>query len=228
MRYQKFEALISQPRLARYKAACANDTRKTVRLYRANIRISQAFLAVLGIFEIVLRNKIDTHYKAQFPAVVAAGGHEWLFGSTLPGGFLTAPNCRNSRQKITDTYTSLGVAYTHDKLLSELSFGFWKFLFSGHQFMAGGNTLLAIFPNLPAGYNQNDVYQKLNKINAIRNRVAHHEPICFAIGNTIGTNYARDHFQHVTDVLQWMNITASELFYGVDGILKEADYIDNI
>ena len=131
MRYQKFEALISQPRLSRYKAACLNDTRKTVRLYRANIRISQAFLAVLGIFVIVLRNKIDTHYKGQFPAA-AGGGHEWLFGSTLPGGFLTGPNCRNSRQKITETYTSLGTAYTHDKLLSELSFGFWKFLFSGH------------------------------------------------------------------------------------------------
>lgn len=116
VRYQKFEALISQPRLSRYKAACVNDTRKTVRLYRANIRISQAFLAVLGIFEIVLRNKIDTHYKARFPA--AGGAHEWLFNSTLPGGFLTAPNCRNSRLKITDTYNSLGTAYTHDKLLS--------------------------------------------------------------------------------------------------------------
>jgi hypothetical protein len=226
LKFSKFETLISAQRLSRYKASCGNDTRKTTRLYRANIRISQAFLATLSIFEVVLRNKIDHHYKRQFP--VPPGGHDWLLASILPGGFLTQPGCQRTLDKINKAYTGLGASYTHDKLLAELSFGTWKFMFAGKQFQAGGNTLLNIFPNLPPHHNQGFVYSKLNQINAIRNRVAHHEPICFGIGNTIGTAYARSHFQDIIDILTWMGIHHRELFFGIDGVLKEADYIDNI
>ena len=226
MKFRQFETLISPQRLARYKASCGNNTRRTTRLYRANIRISQRFLATLSIFEVVLRNKIDLHYKNQFPTL--PGGHEWLLASILPGGFLTQPGCQKTSNKINETYTNLGANYTHDKLLAELSFGTWKFMFAGKQYQAGGNTLLSIFPNLPPHHSQSDVYSKLNYINSIRNRVAHHAPICFGNGNTIGTIYARNHFQHIIDILTWMNINHRELFFGIDGVLKEADYIDNI
>jgi hypothetical protein len=94
MRLTDFEILISQPRLARYKTACGDNKRKTLQLYRANTRLSGALLAVLGMFEVVLRNKIDIHYKAQYPAI--SGSHEWLLASTLPGGFLTNRRCHNS------------------------------------------------------------------------------------------------------------------------------------
>jgi hypothetical protein len=147
LKFNKFEALISAQRLCRYKASCVNNIRRTTRLYRANIRISQAFLATLSIFEVVLRNKIDRHYKIKFPA--QPGGHEWILSSILPGGFLTQPGCQRTLNKINEAYTGLGASYTHDKLLAELSFGTWKFMFAGKQFQAGGNTLLNIFPNLP-------------------------------------------------------------------------------
>ncbi|MBN9379935.1 MAG: hypothetical protein J0H74_04180 [Chitinophagaceae bacterium] len=223
MRYGEFEVLISPQRLNRYKSACTNNTRKTLSLYRANIRMSQAFLAVLGIFEVVLRNKIDLHYKAQFSV-----SPDWLLASTLPKGFLTRNGCQNSVNKISRTYADLGPNYTHDKLLSELSFGFWKFMFAGRQFQAGGSTLLAIFPSLPARRNQSFIYHKLDRINSIRNRVAHHEPICFGIGNTIGTAYARSHFQEIIDIITYMGINSQQLFYGIDGVIKEADFIDGI
>lgn len=226
MKFKKFETLISSSRLLRYKISCANNTRRTTRLYRANIRMSQAFLATLSIFEVVLRNKIDIHYKMQFPASVS--GQVWLLSSILPGGFLTPQSCQRTASKINKAYIKLGAAYTHDKLLAELSFGIWKFMFAGHQFQAGGSSLLAIFPNLPPRHNQSHVYAKLNKINAIRNRVAHHEPICFANGNVISTQYARTHFQEIVDILTWMGINHMELFFGIDRVLKEADYIDNI
>lgn len=93
-------------------------------------------------------------------------------------------------------------------------------------FMAGGSTLLAIFPDIPPRHNQSFIYHKLDKINSIRNRVAHHEPICFDTGNQISTTYARLHFQEIVDVLKYMNVNSQQLFYGVDGIIKEANYID--
>ena len=226
MRYAEFEKLISSQRLVRYKAACNNNTRRTLSLYRANIRMSQAFLAILGIFEVVLRNKIDLHYKMRFPAT--PGVPEWLLASTLPEGFLTQNGCQNSLDKINRAYIKLGSNYTHDKLLAELSFGFWKFMFAGRQFLAGGSSLLTIFPNIPAHHNQSFIYHKLDRINSIRNRVAHHEPICFDQGNAIETIYARAHFQDITDLLEYMNINSQQLFYGVDGVLKEGNYIDNL
>ncbi len=226
MDYNEFEILISPIRLPRYKISCAHNKKKTRQLYKANIRMSQAFLAILSIFEVVLRNKIDNHYKRQFYPVIGNG--EWLLCSTLPGGFLTTTGCRNSLNKVTSVYAELGAAYTHDKLVSELSFGFWKYLFAGRQFMAGGNTLLAIFSNIPAHHNQGNIYAKLDKINALRNRVAHHEPICFGAGNTIGTIYARMHLQEIIDLVTWMNINTTQLFYGLDSVIREADYIDSI
>lgn len=83
-------------------------------------------------------------------------------------------------------------------------------------------------PNLPPHFNQNYVYQKLDRINSIRNRVAHHEPVCFDFGHAINSTYVRTHFQHILDVIDWMNINSKQLFYGVDGVLKEAECIDNI
>ena len=74
-------------------------------------------------------------------------------------------------------YEKLGKNYTHDKLVAELSFGVWVFLFAGKQYQAGGNVLLSIFPKRPYKVNQKVIYQKLNQINSLRNRVAHHEPI---------------------------------------------------
>ena len=226
MHFNDFEQLLSPARLAKYMAACQNGNAKTLKLYRANIRLSGSLLAILGMFEVVLRNKIDMHYKARFPA--APGSPEWLLASTLPGGFLTSHGCHNSIIKINQAYAELGVRYTHDKLLASLSFGFWKHMFRGFQFQAGGSSLLFIFPNKPPRTNQSLIYAKLDRINAIRNRVAHHEPICFGIGNTIGTNYVRTHFQEIIDLLTWMGINDKQLFKGIDGVLKEANFIDRI
>ncbi len=223
MKYVEFERLISPQRLNRYKVACNNNTRKTLSLYRANIRMSQAFLAVLGIFEVVLRNKIDDHYRSKIP-----NSPGWLLSSILPGGFLTHNGCQNSFNKVLRTYADLGSNYTHDKLLAELSFGFWKFMFAGRQFQAGGSTLLGIFPNLPHRSNQGFIYHKLDKINSIRNRVAHHEPICFGMGNIIETVYSRAHFQEIVDVITYMGVNSQELFYGIDSVVKEANYIDSL
>jgi hypothetical protein len=133
MRYAEFEALVSLQRLNRYRIACNYNIRKTLCLYRANIRMSQAFLAVLGIFEVVLRNRIDAHYKAQF-----SEAPDWFLTAMRPGGFLTQDGCQSSLNKITQACKGLGGSYSHDKLLSQLSFGFWKFMFAGGQFKAGG------------------------------------------------------------------------------------------
>jgi hypothetical protein len=224
MKYGQFESLISAQRLSRYLLSCANDPQKTISLYRANIRLSLAFLAVVAIFEVVLRNKIDGHYREKFGADAADRG--WLLQSVAPGGFLTHPGCQKSANKIRKIVTSAGDDLTHDKLIASLSFGFWKYLFAGRQFMAGGSSLLEIFPELPPHHNQSAVFARLHRLNAIRNRIAHHEPVCFGINNTIASSYVRTQLQQLTDILSWMGIDSSKRLFGLSKLQKEIKDLD--
>ena len=66
MKYKEYEVAFSPARLNRYKNACGGDTRKTMLLYRHNVKLCQKYYGVLNIFEIVLRNAIDRHYRAYF------------------------------------------------------------------------------------------------------------------------------------------------------------------
>lgn len=217
---------MSTPRIGRYYASCNQHVLKTLSLYNANIRLSQAFLPVLNYFEVVLRNRIDLHYRLR--SVQLTGNPDWLLAAALPGGFLTRNGCLSSAEKIQQNHAKLGVKYTHDRLVAELSFGFWRFMFAGNQYQAGGNTLLNIFPGLPPRCNQNFIYRKLKDINSIRNRIAHHEPICFGTNDTINASYARAHFQEITDILGYMGIDSRHLFRGFKGVLEEANDIDSI
>lgn len=56
MRFKKLQSLLSPPRLDRYLIATSGDSKRAVRLYKANLQLAQAFHPVLGVFEVGLRN----------------------------------------------------------------------------------------------------------------------------------------------------------------------------
>ena len=76
---------------------------------------------IMHIFEIALRNKIDAHYKAHFQQ------NDWLLQQSRQGG---AFHGLRSASIIESHYQKLLARnqYTHDRLISELSFGFWTTL----------------------------------------------------------------------------------------------------
>jgi hypothetical protein len=228
MKSTDFEELICSVRCFRYLSACGNDTRKTMTLYRANLRLSHEIFSVLSVFEVVLRNKIDRHYKRMFNSVI--GNDEWLLHASSPGGYLTSHGCGKSLHSVQDALQGLynGSGYTHDKLVAELMFGFWRFQFGAKEFMAAGSSLHHIFPNRPAGTNHTDIFKKLGFINKIRNRIAHHEPICFGPGNTISTTYAKDHYTTLIEIFQWLGIDSQHLLYGIDKVQSEISFIDGL
>jgi len=105
-------------------------------------------------------------------------------------------------------------------------------MFAPHQFSKSGQTLLQIFPSKPMStcsiqYNNNYIFNELAKINKIRNRIAHHEPICFspllAVKNTM---YIRQNHGSILQLLQWMNIDDHALLYGLDHISTRCSGID--
>jgi hypothetical protein len=67
MKYKEYEIAFSPARLNRYKNACGGDTRKTMLLYRHNVKLCQKYYGVLNIFEIdkfgVRTSKLQTNYQ---------------------------------------------------------------------------------------------------------------------------------------------------------------------
>ena len=221
MQFTDFERRISIPRMFKYLVAYKHDTRKAMALYRANIRLSQELFAVMCLFEVVLRNAIDMNYRATL-------GNNWLLNAVRPGGFLHARGCEKSLESAENVMLKLSGVYNQDKAVAELTFGFWTYQFNSKQFAASGSTLLNIFSARPFGLNHTAVFKKLSSINRIRNRIAHHEPICFGIPLSISTDYTNQKYNQILEVLQWLGIDTLSLLYGVDHVHKEIDYINSI
>jgi len=118
------------------------------------------------------------------------------------------------------------------KLVAELGFGFWRYMFAPHQFQAGGQSLLAIFPCKPSStsatqYNASYIFNQLSKVNIIRNRIAHHEPVCFSYRQPVrSTVYVRQNYTLLCTLFQWMQIDEEQLLYGLDHIENICDKID--
>lgn len=144
MNFADFQYVLSAERLDRYVVACGNDTRKAMSLYRMNLNLSQEFFTLLSCFEVALRNAIDRELSVTL-------GSDWLRDSVLSGGIFDVPACRDSAKIIAKAYNRLlrNGGYSHHKLLAEMEFGVWKYMFAKPQYRATGRVLLRIFPNKP-------------------------------------------------------------------------------
>jgi hypothetical protein len=227
MKYPDFEKIITPARMCRYLASCGGNTRKAMTLYRKNIIPSQKLFTVISCFEIALRNAIDIHYTAIYRP-------DWLKNAASTGGIFDNNKCRLTQININDAIRNLNRFYTHFKLVAELGFGFWRFMFANNQFNAAGSTLLQLMPAKPRStpaiqYNHNFILNQLATINDLRNRIAHHEPICFLPGHSVkDTNYARNHYFLILQLFHWMEIDSQALLFGLDHITTICDEIDNL
>ena len=227
MRFSDFEQIVSQKRMSRYVASCSGNTRKAMTLYRYNLQISQEMFTVISCFEVTIRNLIDLELTQMF-------GVEWLKDSISPNGFLTGQDTVKTYEVIKHAYEKLrnDGLYSHSKLLSGLDFGVWKYMFSPPQYRATGQVLLHIFPNkersTPARHiNQSYIFNELDKINTLRNRIAHHEPICFLTNHAvIHTDYVKTEYQKIQTLFAWMGVDSQSMLYGLDHVLKVCDKID--
>ncbi len=229
MKYSDFEKIMSSQRMERYLTACRGDTRKAMTLYRYNLQISQEMFTIVSCFEVALRNAIDRKLSENL-------GDEWLRDSFMPDGVFTEPILRKTRDIITFAYRKLqqSQSYTHHKLLAEMEFGIWKYMFSPVQYRVTGRNLLSIFPNKPRSsremqYNQKFIFNELDKVNSLRNRIAHHETICFASRtSTIDTSYVINIYNKIKSLFSWMDIDSNSLLYGLDHINRVCAKINQL
>lgn len=79
MKYPEYERAFSAARLNKYLTACGGNTAKALILYRHNVKLCQKFYGMLNIFEVILRNDINEHYKAYF------NDSDWIRSQLAPG-----------------------------------------------------------------------------------------------------------------------------------------------
>ena len=148
--------------------------------------------------------------------MIAQQGEEWLENAVAPGGYFDiSPGCEVTYHSIQEAIHKLGIRYTHEELITKFTFGFWAYLFSAKEFAAAGSSLLGTFPNRPVGTKQKTIFQNLIKINDLRNRIAHHEPICFE-KDTISTNRAEKKYQLMLELLRWLGCNPQQILSGID------------
>lgn len=215
-----FHTSISRPRYLRYLSACGNK-RKALMLYRANIRLSLQIFAVIGVLEIILRNSIDRY-------MIREKGATWLEDAVAPGGYLDLhADCEKSFHSVHEAIHNLGSQYCHDSLIANLSFGFWRYQFAPKEYIASGSMLLNVFSNRPTWIRQKEIYHRLVNINQIRNRIAHHEPICF-YGNSISTSKIEKKYNSILELLGWLGSDPHKILHGIDSVPKSINHIRRI
>ncbi len=229
MKFCEFEKVMSAKRMSRYLNACGRDTRKAMTLYRLNLKLGEEMFTVLSCYEVALRNAIDRIMSECI-------GEDWIRDSIKSGGIFDNPKFHKTTRMMKKAYAELiaNGKYSNSKMLAAMEFGVWKYMYSNPQYSATGRRLLAVFPNKPKStpkfqYNNQFIFNELDAINRMRNRIAHHEPVCFLNNvDQISTIHLMSVYNRVMTLFDWMGIDGHSLLFGMDRVKSVCNAIENI
>ena len=172
----ELEASFSSERLATYLHASRGDREKAIRLHVWNTGVSAAFYGPLQALEVALRNAMHRRLADQY-------GDAWYDNGK-------AGLDRGALDRIVGARTELARDRHRDdphRVVAALSFGFWiSLLGSGGRRVDGrkANYEMSLWrPALRGAFahcqnlNRKRAHRPLNALRALRNRIAHHEPI---------------------------------------------------
>lgn len=168
---ERVKGTLSSPRLSTYEREASNLD-GALELYLWNANVSGAFFPCLHICEVTIRNAVSE-------VLFKLHGNQWPwdngFINTLPNpkyGYNPRNNLQQARDKLSDV----------NKVIPELNFVFWQKMFtSRHDDQLWLPHFRTTFPHADASVAiqalRGEIYNDLEKIRKLRNRIAHHEPI---------------------------------------------------
>ena len=222
MKYTEYEKAFSPARLNKYLTSCNGNTTKALTLYRHNVKLCQKFYCVLNIFEVVLRNAINEHYKTYF------ADQDWIRHQLQPGGMLEFHPQKATVQKTIADLDHAG-KYTNDRVVSSVTLGFWTYMYNKKPFRLGGQSILRVFPAKTTGLGQRAIYNELQAIKDFRNKIAHHEAICFDANGQKSTLPSKDNYKLILKYVNFLGYSENHLFYGLDATPDSVfDHIENL
>lgn len=227
MEFTEFEKYFSVQRISRYVRANKYSKKRAVEAYKANLIVSQAFHPLLGIFEVVFRNRINDLLISHF------NDPNWIINQKK--GFMSDPtlifNCKRTGRKKTNDYLKKEIfkaekriqksnsKITSGKIIAEQSLGFWTDLFEVHHYRLLKGKPIQIFRHLPSGYGRKEVNDELAKVRRLRNRISHNEPICF-IDSKIDYSRTKEVYFSIVNLLTWMDVEILKVTRDVDTVLE--------
>jgi hypothetical protein len=168
--YEVLRRRLSPERLGPYELA-AGGPEGALALYEWNIAISGAFYESLQSLEVVLRNTVDE----QLTRLHARAGRPGFWYHD-PAGLLELHrrvDIASARARVRQT----GNAETPGQVVAELMFGFWRYLLSRRYEQSLWTPAVRHgFPHLRP-QRRRAIYDRVERLNRLRNRIAHHEPI---------------------------------------------------
>ncbi len=171
------EQHLSQERLSTYVIACSGRLDDALELYVWNGAITAAFWEQLGHLEVLLRNTLDGRLATRHIEHNRSG--TWLDD---PAGELTK-QARLDIKTARDRVRVKGKRASHGQTVSELSFGFWRFLVAKQYSSTLWPDLASGFPHAP-NRALSTIEQPVRRLHDFRNRLAHHQRIWSApLGN---------------------------------------------
>jgi hypothetical protein len=166
---KQLERLFSEQRMSTYVASCEDSFGAAMALYRWNAAITAAFWEPIGHFEVALRNMLSAQLARRHQRLCRPG--TWLDDpekelSDRARGAIVAARAR-VRQK--------GKRASEGQTISELSFGFWRFLVT-KRLTGLWPDLTGAFPNAP-DRKRETVEEPIARLHDFRNRLAHHQRV---------------------------------------------------
>lgn len=162
---------LSEARLQRYEREMGGDLSAALELYQWNTEVCAAFYGLLQGVEVVLRNAISEQMQDLH---VDRGFNESWFDD--PFGLLDSRRLGDIEEAC-NRIVHDGHVVTHDRIISQLTFGFWRYLLSArYEHTLWVPALRKAFPGLP-GVRRRFIAGRVERLHYLRNRIAHHEPI---------------------------------------------------
>ncbi|GAA1469341.1 hypothetical protein [Microbacterium thalassium] len=184
-------------RFGTYATAAGGDMDLALRLYLWNVQLAGAFHSSLGLLEVILRNAIDAELRTWNAAQPKADGGthapEWLIDPARPLNSMTAnarrtaeANAVRARAARPRSHPRKTAPITHDDILAQLTFGVFVRLLpapdatdkhSRAREVLWSQALVNAFPGSRDDPDGLVVADRAARLHALRNRVAHMEPL---------------------------------------------------
>lgn len=162
-------------RLSGYDGMAGGDQLRALGLYNWNSAISAAVFEDLSVLEVVLRNACHRQLEAWNAA--QDHQHPWYHHPVLTPRHMQdvgVARGRVAQGKKTET---------QGRVVAELMLGFWRLLHSKECEVTLWRPCLRHAYPAASSLARQHVYDRLDHLNTLRNRIAHHEPVH---GPTIG------------------------------------------
>lgn len=180
---------LSNERLHEYRRSSTDTALQRLGLYAWNIALCESLYPALHLCEVTLRNSLFEVLRREYP-VIPRGTRVtcWLDDGTRVLTAEHAARVQAVKQRLVDRLKGSRTPFTPGRLVAEMSFGFWTYLFdSDYGYVSPRSPGLwprlidQVFPNLPDAQTvprrRADFAARLAELVQLRNRAFHHEPL---------------------------------------------------